>query len=165
MIKNQIEIDEDLVFHQRFWKVQRLGWVLWALILVAAVIGFLGPGAKGQQKLQSSASNLSLTFEKSVHYQAPAELKIQVKQKTKSSSTRLAINRDYIDSVEITRIDPEPNLITDGDGVILYTFNRSNSLEPMTVNLAYKTKTFGRIPIRLKLDEEPSLIAEQLSFP
>jgi hypothetical protein len=32
----EIEIDEDLDFQRRYWRVQRVGWALLALFLVAA---------------------------------------------------------------------------------------------------------------------------------
>ncbi len=39
-----LEIDQDLAFERRQWSVQRVGWGVGALIIVAALLGCSAPG-------------------------------------------------------------------------------------------------------------------------
>ena len=29
--------EQDLIYHRRFWKLQRIGWIVWALIILARI--------------------------------------------------------------------------------------------------------------------------------
>ena len=39
-----LEISQDLTFQRRSWIVQRVGWVMLALLILAALGGLFGPG-------------------------------------------------------------------------------------------------------------------------
>jgi hypothetical protein len=41
---SQFQIDEDLNFQRREWKIQRAGWVTMALVIIAALLGVFGAG-------------------------------------------------------------------------------------------------------------------------
>jgi hypothetical protein len=161
-----LDIDADLAYHRCFWKAQRVGWILWALILLAAIIGLVGPGLKGKTTVSAEKSQLSLTYERVVHYQTPSELNIQLPPADAGQSdARLTFNRDCIESMEVSRIDPEPDKNEIAGDKIIYTFNRTKPRDSMTVVFQYETKRFGKIPIQIQLDENQPLITEQCSFP
>lgn len=42
--KGGLEVSQDLNFQRREWVVQRVGWVVMAVLLVAALLGLFGPG-------------------------------------------------------------------------------------------------------------------------
>ena len=39
-----LELDQDLIFERRTWTVERVAWVIMALVGLAALAGLLGPG-------------------------------------------------------------------------------------------------------------------------
>ncbi|HEU4345558.1 MAG TPA: hypothetical protein VFU31_28750, partial [Candidatus Binatia bacterium] len=45
MSKRSLEIEEDLRFQERAWVVQRVGWGVMLLVIVATAAGMFGEGA------------------------------------------------------------------------------------------------------------------------
>lgn len=41
---HQLEVGEDVKFQNRWWVFERIAWVFMALLLLAALLGLLGPG-------------------------------------------------------------------------------------------------------------------------
>lgn len=40
----ELEIEEDLDFQRRMWRLQQIGWALLVLVVVAALLGLFGKG-------------------------------------------------------------------------------------------------------------------------
>ena len=51
-----LQIHQDLCQERREWKIQRVGWLLMALMLVAALAGLLGPGPLSSTIAEDSRS-------------------------------------------------------------------------------------------------------------
>jgi hypothetical protein len=57
------EIDQDLEFQRRIWKLQRVAWAVMALVVLAAVLGLLGPGVLGMATAGGRSSPLWLEYD------------------------------------------------------------------------------------------------------
>lgn len=160
-----LELDHDVAYHRRFWKVQRGVWICWGLVMVAGFFGLLGPGARSEKTVNDEKSGHSLTYEGFIHRQAPAELKIRFAAATDyNPEIRVAINRALIEGIETLGIDPQPMKQEASGDEYFYTFNRAEPQQPMTVIFRYETKKFGKIPVQIR-HNDARLFAEQFSFP
>ncbi len=52
-------VEEDLPFQVRSWRVQRLGWCVFALYVGAALAGFLGDGPLAQRRVEMRGYSLA----------------------------------------------------------------------------------------------------------
>ena len=71
-----LEINEDLRFQRRMWAVQRVGWIVTALVVLAALaalLGLLGPGLLSTSaKAGSGGASLSVEeYEQVLRYRKP----------------------------------------------------------------------------------------------
>lgn len=52
--KRDLELTEDFTFEQREWKVQRIAWLIMALLVLLGLLGLFGAGPMSSRNLISS---------------------------------------------------------------------------------------------------------------
>lgn len=123
VVKHDLELDEDLRLHKKSWVIQRVGWVLLLVFVVAAALGLFGDGVLGKQK--SKSGNATAEYDRFARYES--ETKILLESPDESINT-LSLSQTYVEGMRIVRILPEPE-INSGDGDdILYRFNGDHRL-------------------------------------
>jgi hypothetical protein len=93
------------VFHQREWRVQRLGWAIVAFFIAAACVGVFGNGPLAEQKIVVGDARLEL--DRFARRHAPAQWRITAKQAPHTSLV-VRINADFLNHYRITAISPPP---------------------------------------------------------
>lgn len=71
-----LQLHEDLAHERREWKLQRVGWALMALALLAAVLGLFGHGPLSETASASADGALTVRHQRFERYQAPSEYDI-----------------------------------------------------------------------------------------
>jgi hypothetical protein len=111
-----IDIDEQIDFQRRSWLAQRVSWVIMALLLGAATVGFFGMGPLSRTRV-TVGSNVSVEYHKWIRVRAPTELRFQVGE-TAAEPTRLHLSHSLLSGLRIDRIEPEPSWSrADPDGI------------------------------------------------
>jgi hypothetical protein len=102
-----VQIEEDPRFQRREWRVQRVAWLAFALIIVAALAGVFGRGPLS--KASVSGAGLRLHYERFARCRTPQTLTIQLTADDADAEQHVIwISRDYLQGMEIERITPEP---------------------------------------------------------
>jgi len=121
----RLELHQDEAFQNREWRLQRLAWVVWGVILVAALAGVLGPGPLSRTETTSPDGQVTVAYDRFVHYHHPEKLQVTLSTPdTSDEDLRLQLSQSLIDRVAIRRIEPEPverQLVSDG---AVYVFRR-----------------------------------------
>jgi hypothetical protein len=122
---------------------ERIGWVLIVLVLIAALLGLLGPGPLSYRKQTTADGSLSVDYNLIERYEAPAELRMAVDPPSvEEGEVRLSISRSFVDEVTPQSISPVPIAIeTVGDRMI-YTFKMKDL-----------NQQEGRIVAKFQIDE------------
>ena len=161
-----LEIAQDLKFERRSWRVERIAWLVGALILVAALLGFLGPGPLGKATAASADKSLSVDYFRMERYEAPVELRISVNGAlAKDGELRLWIDRQFVEAVEIKRIDPEPEHSEINGERFVYVFKTAAA--PATIKLFFhlEPNKFGKTPAQIGIVDGPELQFSQFYLP
>lgn len=114
-----LEVTEDFEFEQRQWRIQRAGWAIMALILLGALLGLFGDGPLSHA--QASSGALRVEYERFLHADAPATLRISV-HAPPPGPVRLGIDRRYLDAVPMKQIRPRPVQVIAAGDELLYEF-------------------------------------------
>lgn len=155
-----LEIDHDMKFHQRSWRLQRVAWVIMALLLLAALLGLFGSGPLSRATLVDESGTISLNYERFARREAPTALRVHLAANAvDDDEIRLWISRDYIDEVEIERITPQPSATEVGVDRLIYTFQAVESGQPVTIILHLKAAHTGSLPGQLGLSERKSFLS------
>ncbi len=103
-VKHTLDLKEEIDLQEKGWKVQRIGWVIIALIVIAAALGFFGLGPVSKQKQQFG--NNSIEFERYMRYEAEVEIKLNVTPN--NGLAVLTVPQQYLESFEISKVMPQP---------------------------------------------------------
>jgi hypothetical protein len=71
-----LEIQQDLNYQRREWRIQRLGWVVMRLVILAALLGLLGNGPLSKASVTATDGSLRLDYHRCWHYRNPMTLEI-----------------------------------------------------------------------------------------
>lgn len=144
-IKPSLQLKDDIDLHLRGWIIQRIGWVLLLLLLIAASLGVFGTGWLSSDHV--AGKNGTVSFERISRFEAPMKLVVQVEKSDGDIEVR--IPRSYISSMEIDKIVPEPVTQKTADGSVVYTFDA----DPESTIIFYLTpESTGSIRTELTID-------------
>jgi hypothetical protein len=99
-----LEVNEDLTFQRRSWVMQRVGWVVMTLVMLAALVGlFGGAGALGGEAQASSEdAAVSVSYERFLRFMKPTTLQIQLSQEAgKERKVSIWLEREYLDEFQV----------------------------------------------------------------
>jgi hypothetical protein len=150
-----LELPFDPAHEEREWVVQRVGWVLMGLIVVAALLGLLGPGPLSKRHEGKVGDALYVEYQRFGRYQAPAELKVFCRPERREQF-ELTFDRNFIERSEIKEISPEPEETSAEGDRYTYRFKRGEGEEHL-VTFRIEAGKFGRASSKITLDQSKSV--------
>jgi hypothetical protein len=118
-----LEIEHDMDFQRREWKIQRAGWAFMVLVIIAALLGLLGHGPLSRTSASDPDGVLTVEYERFVHYHKPLTLRFHISgTATNKDDLRLWVDRSYLDALDIHSITPEPERVEAGVDRHLFVF-------------------------------------------
>jgi hypothetical protein len=155
---SRFQIDEDLNFQRREWKIQRLGWVAMALVILAALLGVFGTGPLSSATIERDG--LRLEHERFCRLQRNTELRFTIAGT--ADPVLLLIGGEYLDRVRIERITPEPakaEAVSDG---VVFQFVLQG---PAAVTFHLMPKKFGLVSGKARLGQAAPITFTQFIYP
>jgi hypothetical protein len=161
-----LQIHQDLLHQQREWRIERIGWVVAVLILLAALAGLLGPGPVSSGTAGEKGSALWVEYDRLARYEAPGQLRIHLgPDAARDGKVRLALSRSYIENLEVLHIDPRPERVEATSDRFIYTFNVPEAPQGTAVTYHFEANTFGRNGSILAVEGGPQLHFTQFVYP
>lgn len=113
------QLDIDAGFRRREWRLERVGWVLLALVLFASLAGAGGAGVVSWSQVQSPRGLLTVEYERVEHRQADATVTVRLRV-AESGQVALRVGGAWFAAVDLRGVVPEPEQqIATADGVVL----------------------------------------------
>jgi hypothetical protein len=161
-----LEINQDLQHQRLEWKIERVGWVVMALTLLAALAGLLGSGPLSSATAGERGSALWVEYNRLERYQGPAMLRVHMGPgAARDGKARLWLSREYVENIELRHIDPEPESVEAAPDRLIYTFNLPDPTRPTAVTYHFEANRFWRMPVGVGLDGGPELQFSQFFYP
>jgi len=158
-----LEISQRLKEQAIEWKVERIAWVVMALILLAALAGLLGPGPLSKAVAGDRASALWVEYHRFERYQAPTKLIIHLTPPARE--IRLWINYGFMRNVDLEHIDPEPERSEAGADRYSFPFVLNDTKNEIILTVYFKANEFGMLHTEMGLENGPSLRFSQMVYP
>lgn len=161
-----LEISEDMEFQERSWRVQRIGWVIMALLIVAALLGLFGVGPLGQATAGTEADPLWVEYDRFSRLMKSTNLTIYVNpDAAQNGEIRLWISQNFLDHVEINHITPTEDSAEVMQEGVVYTFQAAETDEPITIMIQLRAAQAGLISGEIGLEGGESQEFTQFIYP
>jgi hypothetical protein len=161
-----LEIGQDLEFQRRAWVVQRIGWGVMALLVLAALIGLFGPGLISSAAIGEQGQPLRVEYNRFVRNQSPTSLTIQIGPgAAREGEARIWLDRTYLESVLVQQITPEPDRVEAGPDRLIYVFTAAQPDQPTAVQFHLQPQQGGLLQGRVGLVDGQPLSFGQFVYP
>jgi hypothetical protein len=162
----QLELDEDLPFQKREWGIQRVGWVMWALVVAAALIGLFGTGPLSSAQTTTADNALTVHYDRFLQCKNPTTLELLVRTAGGNSGpVRINVSQPLLDALRIVRIEPEPERRELAEDGIIYSFARTGETAINKIRFHVEYERFGRQRGSIALEGHEPVTLAQLVYP
>ncbi|WP_051303831.1 hypothetical protein [Calidithermus chliarophilus] len=153
-----LESEENLAFQERQWVVQRVAWVVVLALLVAGLLGLLGPGPLSQVRAGDTPLGPALEFDRFLRRDSPTALTVRSAQafpgEDGSSEHRVTLPREYLQAFEVRQVTPEPDRVEQAPEGMRYVFKKAPDAPPLEARFHLEPQRLGRVGGRVGLGEE-----------
>jgi hypothetical protein len=122
-------IREDMASQRSIWIIQRLGWVLTAIIPVLAVSGIFSNGVFSEQMLERPP--LTISYERFQRMTALTRFSAQVTG-AGGEEIQLRLSPSFQENYEIGSVEPRPSRSTASTAGLDLTFERLDPLHSLS---------------------------------
>ncbi|WP_018000331.1 hypothetical protein [Paracoccus sp. N5] len=104
-----LQLVESRAFQERFWRAQRLVWIAFGALMLAALLGLTGSGGPLHSRVLQFPG-ASVEMPRIARWEGNDEITVTLRD-----ADTLAIGNDFFDGVGLQRIQPEPETVLHGD--------------------------------------------------
>jgi hypothetical protein len=142
--KRGLEVNEDRDYQRREWRIEHIGYAIWAVILAAALAGAFGSGPLSDRERKSADGSLYARYEGIDRLHSEFEILLRfARPPVRDGAVRLAVGAGILQDVVIERVQPASARVTNATGRLIYEFPAADPVE-MTVRLVFRASRFGR---------------------
>ena len=140
-----LEIETDPGFLRAQWRVERAGWLVMALLLVAALGGAFGGGPLARAGVQSRDGAMRLEYDRIARRRGDGALDFHLAAAAvRDTIARLWLDRAYVERIGIQRVTPEPLSVASDGRRLVYEF-ALRPQRPSRIVMEFEPKAFGRV--------------------
>ena len=160
-----LQLQEDINFQRRYWRVQRVGWAISALVLMAAIAGLFGGGLLSRVSAGPRAQGFWVEYERFDRAEDPSELRLHLPaDAARDGLVRVWFNRAFVDTLKMERMDPAPEKTEISAERVTYWFRAAPGGE-LVVNIRHQPENTGRQRAWIGVGESPPLQFTQFIYP
>lgn len=141
------------------WITQRFGWWLLLALVLAGTAGLFGEGPLSK----SSAAGEEGKVEYETILRRDSKSRVSFELAGRSSKATLSLPVEYVRSVEILDVWPQPADVTASPQAHIFSFNTQEGRAFVTMTI--QPRHFGRLPFHPRLNGEPVATQRPIVLP
>lgn len=140
-----LQIDEDFSLQQRFWRLQRIGWVVMALVCLLGLLGLLGPGPLNEVQAASAEGGLRIIGPRLARHHTDFVLRLEVTPDDERTEVPLRLDGRLLEQARVQSIAPAPLRSEAGEAGVTLHFARAADARALHITLHLTAQTVGRL--------------------
>ena len=161
-----LEIDQNLDFQRREWRVQRAGWWTIWLVLVLALGGVFGRGPLARATLGGIGNPLRAEYDRFARHGGESDLRLHVAPAAVTDGVaRVWLDREWVEGMDVLDIEPRPERVTVAGDQLRYDFRVGSTSQPSVIRFALQPDAMLRRELRAGLVDGPTLAGTQFVYP
>lgn len=159
-----LEIRQHKQTQQREWRLERVGWTLIALFVLAGLLGLLGPGPLSWATTRSDGGLVEVEYQRFTHWIADDTVDIHVGSDAVQGDTfEVTLTGDWVEAADLNGITPEPSeQMSTPQGLVLQIPVQDPA--DAHVGLSFRATSFGRLHATVTVGSESAQFS-QLVWP
>jgi hypothetical protein len=133
-------------FRRRALVVRRVGRTVLALIVAAALFGLLGPGPLSAAEIAAPSGLVRLEYQRFTRHVADTSLQLTLSaDPSRPDTAAVWISREYLSSLNVQQVVPEPESWTAAGAGVVLTFPVSSPADRVLVQLQVRADEIGLV--------------------
>jgi hypothetical protein len=163
---DDLQINEDMEFQRRSWIVQRIGWAIFALVILLAGLGLFGDGVLSDAQAGQKEGAVWLEYPRFERLQNEFRFKVHANEGTATDGEiMIQLDRNYLENIEVNSISPAPDReIKDADW-ITYVFKINGGSWPFTAYFYLTPRKAGPLSGTFQLQNGNAVSFSQFIYP
>jgi len=161
----QLDLERNDGFQKAEWRVQRFGWIVWGLIVLAALAGLLGSGWLSDRNATAPDGSLAVKYDRFVHYHHPVQIELSLHAAPKDGEWQVTMDRSLLDRLQILRIEPEPEHRVIADNAVTYSFLAGDNVALGKVVFHVEYERYGGAQGSVFVAERSPVSVNQFVYP
>jgi len=167
-----LQLNEDMPLQERTWRLERIGWTITLLFVLAALAGLLGPGPLSNAHAVTPDQSIEVQHLRFSRTLTPQSLRVRCR--TNDAVASIWISNALLEPFSVEGVSPEPVETTIGELGITYKFNmsaaridksRAAADETPAVEWQLRPNRCGLIKGRIGSSPENAVAIWQLVYP
>ncbi len=152
--------ESELIFHEKEWRIQRIGWIVLTIFLALAFAGLFGGGPLSRARVGGAGG--SIEYEHFARTGTSTDLVVTPAVAAAGGVHRIEIPSEYLRAFRIERITPEPAAVRMTGQRLVYEF--AAGAPGSSVSFQIRPQRLWRHRAVLRIDGAP-LEIWQLTYP
>lgn len=149
-VNDELAVGSDLPFQRRWWRFERMVWIVFLAMIAADLLGFFGRGYFAIASLHPADGAIDVKYERIERVSTPSILTIRFGNKAiRDGRIQLWASEDLVSRLGAERVIPQPSTSAIGEGGISYTFTATTT--PATVQFALEPPRIGICHLLLRV--------------
>lgn len=139
-----LQINADLEYQEKAWRVERVAVVVGTLFLLAAALGLFGRGPLSEGEAGTRGGPLQLDYERFTRVGAQSDLTARIGPVgLPGTRIELAISGEYLEDMEVQQVLPDPDSVEVGSERVTYTFAAADAPEVREIKFRMQPREIG----------------------
>jgi hypothetical protein len=161
----ELDIEEDLAFHERACRIQRLSWAVMAALILAGLGGLFGRGPLSDAESRIDPAGLRVSYSRFARVDAPDVMRVRTPVPPGGESFVLSLNRTYLDRVRVDTVTPPPAAVEVGDERVRYVFGTRAGETGASVTFHLTPQSIGLARARVGMPGAADVAIWQFVYP
>jgi len=163
-VNHEVAVGEDVEFQRRWWKFEKIVWVVFIVLVLLDLAGVFGRGPVAKAHLATEGGAMNVTYERIERTGTPSVLTVKFGETAiRDNQVHLWVSEDLVTKLGNKQIAPQPATSTVGNGGLHYTFPAT--AQPAEAVFSLQPSAPGLYSLTLRLDGSPELHFKILVMP
>lgn len=138
----ELDVGMSERFEERWWKVERIGWGVMLLFVLAGLSGVFGRGPLSRATAEAPDGSMRVEYERFARNHTPGMLAVTLRGAALvPPRATVWLSRELTDALPVSRVVPQPVSTTPRADGTLYTFDVPAATDSATVHFAVEPAT------------------------
>jgi hypothetical protein len=138
-----LELDQDLPFERKTWLIQRIGWIVMLVAVVAGLLGLFGRGWLSQATAGGPGNPLRIEYERFTRHSSPTQLTLRLAAgAAPDGKARIRFSKPFLDGIKVEDVHPHPDSVEAAEAHVVYVFRVAHPDKPSTITFQIEPEDY-----------------------
>lgn len=157
-------VQENMKWQKAEWRIQRVGFVLLLLFVIAGACGFFSKGVISSQQVSAADGRLTVEYEHFGRRQSNMDMALRLR-KLSGDHYQVTLSGEAMDNFQIQTLQPQPDETWSSEDQLILIWHRRLQQNNATVWLSLQPQSFGHYPVKITLDNRSQVTFSQFIYP